>query len=109
MHRIPRLYFCDVLGWKTSIKSLSIFELLIYISQIIIQCYLYYNAFPVARLPGYFCKSTTTGLVEIDMVPIYHTYAPTLRYVNVAIISDYIDILKSLIGVTGPLIRDLFA
>ena len=55
MHRIPRIYFCDVLGWKMSINSLSIFGLLIYISQISIQLCLHCNSFPVAHLPDYFC------------------------------------------------------
>ena len=43
------------------------------------------------------------------MVPIYHTSAQILRYANIAIISEYLNIFKSLLGVTGPLIQNVCA
>ena len=49
---------------------------------------------------GFFCKSTTTGVVEIEMVTIYHMSAQSLRYVYFSIIAYYLNVIKSLLGVT---------
>ena len=48
-----------------SIKSLSIFELLTYLTHLSKQLRLCENAFPKTYLSDFFRKSTNTGVVEI--------------------------------------------
>ena len=86
----------------------SIFELLTYLTQLIIQLCLHDKAFTIT----YFqfcccCKSTTTRVINIEMVPICHTSAQSLGYIYFSNIVDYFDFAKSLLGVTGSLIRNL--
>ena len=83
-----------------SIKSLSLFELLTSLARLSRQLLLRNKDFPITNLLGFFCESNTTGVVEIEMVPIYHTYAQTLRQVYFDIIADYLKVFKSLHVVT---------
>ena len=48
-------------------------------------------------------------MVWIEMVPIYHTSAQSLRYIYFIIIPDYLDFFKSFLGLTGYLIRNVCA
>ena len=70
---IPWIYLCNVLGWKTYIESLYIFELFIYLAWSIIQIWLCKKAYLGAHFSYFILKSTSNGVVEIEMVPIYHT------------------------------------
>ena len=70
MHRILQYYLCKILEWKTSIKSISLFEMLTYLARLSIHLYLRDKVFSVSYPPGFFSKSTTGGVVEIEMVPI---------------------------------------
>ena len=56
--------------WKIYINSLSIFELFIYLARLSKQLRLRDKAFPITYLSDCFCKSTTTGMVDIEMVTI---------------------------------------
>ena len=107
MHHIPQFYFCNILRWKMSINSLSLFELLTYLARLSKQIRLCEKAFPITHPSEFFCKSTTNWVDEIEVVPIYHTSSQTLRHVYFAIISDYLDIVKFLHGVTGSSIRNI--
>ena len=53
-----------------SIKSLSIFEILTVLERLSEQLRFYDKVFPITYLSDLFCKSTTTGVVEIKTVPI---------------------------------------
>ena len=86
MYLIPRFFFFIVLGWKTFINSLSVFELLPYLARLIIKFFFRYKSFPLAYFPDCFIKSTTTKVVEIEMVPIHSTSEQTLRRVYFSII-----------------------
>ena len=90
-----------------SINGLSIFELLKYLARIIKQLRLHDKSFPITYLLYCFHKPNTTWVVEIEIVPIYHTSEHNLRHVYFAIIADYLELVKSLPGVTISSIRNL--
>ena len=90
-----------------SIKSLSIFEPLTYIARLSKQLRLRDKAFPITHLSDCFRKSTITWVVDIEVVPIYHTSMKTLRHVYFAIIANYLDVIESLHGVNGSSIRNI--
>ena len=46
------------------------------------------------------------GGLDIKMVPIYHTSAQSLWYVYFYIIADYLNLFKSLLGVTRSPIQN---
>ena len=107
MHCIPRFQFCGILRWQMSIKSLSIFEQLTCLAHLRKQLRLCDKAFPITYPLGCFCESDTTWVVQIEVIPIYHTPAQTLRYVYFAIIAYYFDTVELLHGVTGSLILNV--
>ena len=107
MNQIPRFQFCNILRLQISLNSISIFEFLISLARLSEQLRLSDKALPITYLWDFFCKSTTTILVEIKIVPIYHTYAQTLRHIYFSIVSDYLDVVDSLHGVTGYLMRNV--
>ena len=72
MHHIPWFWFCYILGWKTFTNILSLFELLTFLAQLIIQFILRKKAFKVVYLPNYFRKYASAEVVKIVMVLIYH-------------------------------------
>ena len=53
-----------------SMNSLYIIELLTYISRIIIKIYFHKNNFPLAYSLYCVNKYTSTGVAEIEMIPI---------------------------------------
>ena len=107
MYCIPRLQFLNILMWQTSINSLSLFELLTFLARLRIQLYLYYKTFTIEYLSNCFIKHTTTWVVQIEMVPIQHTSAQSLRYMKFSIIAYYFDFIKNLLGVTGYPIQNV--
>ena len=107
MHHIPCFWFCCILGWKTSTKSLYIFELLTYLAQLIVQFILRKKAFKLAYLPNCFCRSTSNRVVKIEMELIYHMPAQIVWYVYFSIVADYSYFMNSLIEVTRSLIHDV--
>ena len=90
-----------------SIKNLSHFELLTNLARLSKTSRLHDNIFPITYISDFFCKSTTTGVVEIEMVPIYHTSVHTLRHVYFYIIADYLSVVNILHGITGSLIQNV--
>ena len=90
-----------------TINSLSIFDLLTSIARLSKQLRLHDRAFSTTKLLDYFYRSTATGLVEIEVVPIKHMSAQTLQHAYFSIISDYIHVIKSLHGVTISLIQNV--
>ena len=90
-----------------SIKSISLFGLLTYIARLSIQLYLREKSFPITYFSDFVCKSTTTGVVEIEMVPLYHKSAHTLRHTYLSTVADYLGIVESLNGVTKSLIQNV--
>ena len=90
-----------------SINSLSLFEILTSLTRLSEQLRLRDKAFPITYILGSFYKSTTTGVVEIEMVPIYHTSGQTLRHIYFSIIAYYPKVVNSLHGVNGSLIRNV--
>ena len=107
MHRIPQFQFCYVLRWQIYIKIISIFKLLTYLVQLRIQLCLHDTSFPITYLSNCFCESNTTWVFNIEMVPIQNPSTQSLRYVYFAMIVDYLDIIKSLLGITRYLIRNI--
>ena len=84
-----------------SINSTSLFELLTCIAHLSENLRFCANAFTITHLPEYFSNSTTTWVVEIDVIPILHMSAQNYPYVYFAIIAYYLDIVEFLLGVTG--------
>ena len=107
MHRIPQFQFCNILGFQTSIQNHSLFELLTYIAQLIMQICLDDKAFPVAHLSVFFRISTANWVVQIEMLPIQYTSAQSLWCVYFAIVADYFYSTESLFGVTGYPMRNV--
>ena len=103
MHHKPRFQFCNIIGWKTSMKSLYLFKLLTYITWLIIQILLWEKTFPITHLSYCFRKYTTAGVVQIEMLPIQHTSAQSLRHVYFSIIVYYLDFSNSLLRVIRSL------
>ena len=89
------------------IKSLSLFELVTYPACISKQLRLLDKAFKITYLLDCFCKSTTTGVVEIEIVPIKHTSAQTLWHVYFSIIANYFDIVDIVLGVTRSSVQNI--
>ena len=89
------------------IESLSLFELLTSLAHHSEQIRLCDKAFPITHLSDSFHKYTITGMVEIEMVPIYHTSAQILRHAYFSIIADYLDVVEILHGVTGSSILNV--
>ena len=56
-------------------------ELLTYLARLSIQLCLCEKDLPVAHLTDFLSQSNTTGMVEIEMVPIYRTSMHSLNYV----------------------------
>ena len=106
MHRIPQFYIYYILGWEMSINNLSIFELLIFLPRLSIQHRLDDKDFQVAHFPYCFRRSTSTLVVKIDLVPIQHTSANSLRHIYFSIVEHFIDVVESLLGVTRSRICD---
>ena len=90
-----------------SIHSLSIFEPMTYLAWLIIQFCLCDNSFPIIYLSNRFKKSTTTCMVNIETVPIYHKSAQSFQYVYFASISDYLKFFQSLLGINRYPIRSV--
>ena len=90
-----------------SIRSISVFKILTYLAQLSIHLFLCYKDFPITYFSKHLCKSTTAWVVKIEMVPIYHNCAHTLWYIYFSILADYINIVKSLHGVTVSPIQNV--
>ena len=49
------------------------------------------------------------GVIEIEMVPIYHTYEQRIHYVYFAIIAYYLNIFENMLRVIGSPILNVYA
>ena len=90
-----------------SINSPSIFEVLTSIVRLIKHIRLCDKTFPITNLSYCYHQSTNTGLVEIELIPIYHTSAQNLRHIYFDIITYYLDVVESLPGVTRSSIQNV--
>ena len=80
MRHIPRFWFYK-LSWVA-------YLLLTYLAKIIMKLLSHDKVFPVSYFPDFILRSTTVGLVNIDMVPIYHTYVQSLQHIYLSIVED---------------------
>ena len=90
-----------------SINSISLFEMLTSLASLIEQLRFSDKAFPITYLLDGFRRYTTTWVVYIEVVLIYHTHEHTLRHVYFSTIEDYLNVIKSLYGVTRSSIRNV--